>query len=189
MKFTLNPFTGELDAYEYDVAMGDIEFLKGDGDILVPPGTDRAVKIYGGPGIEVVEDQSNYQMEVKLNGGQEALGVTVPGILNINIITFDLGTTPGVYQFELKVLGYDYETPSANTFFLRSTVRTTGAAGVEISTEVVNDQRELDTDVDAADIVNIDVSGNNMIVKIAGTDGVATYWKAIMNYEFHTNTI
>lgn len=182
MLFTINPFTGKLDVYECDIGpSGDVEFLAGDTGTTVPPTGGGVITIEGGTGIDVIEDAGSNKLTVQINGGEEGTGTT-SGAVTTDLITYDLDTTPGTYLLKVDVVGFDSTTPGSMAYRIRSGIRTTGAAGVEINTESTNVFEEADFTDAKAEII---VSANNAIVRVTGVAGKDISWKATLTTTFY----
>lgn len=110
----------------------------------------------------------------------QGTGSTV-GATTADLVTFSLGATPGAYNFELKVVGYDAVTPSATGFTIIGTMRTTGAAAAIVGTPdetVVEDVAMITCDVDMV------ASGNNLIIRSLGVAGLTINWNVVSTYVF-----
>lgn len=97
------------------------------------------------------------------------------------IITFALGATPGVYYISGDIVGYDITDIAGAAYNFTSGIRTTGAAGVEISTEFKDIFEEAA--MSPADF-NVNVSGNNMIIQIIGIAAKTIDWNCYLTYRF-----
>lgn len=91
-----------------------------------------------------------------------------------NVITIPLAGTPGVYQFEARVKGFDAATPSAGGYNVYATVRTTGVAATVVGNENVFNEDLTFTDADAYFIA----SGNSAILQVLGVAGLTIDWTA-----------
>lgn len=116
---------------------------------------------------------------------------TTTGIQTLPVITFPLGAVPGVYTFDITIAGFaktGVGSPLGCGFTIVGAVRTTGAAGFLIPTQVVDHFEEgtlaAPTPVTAA----LAISGNNAVINVTGTtDGAAGFvidWTAFMSYTF-----
>lgn len=96
--------------------------------------------------------------------------------------TFSLGATPGVYNFDIQVSGYDLTDNAGCGYFISGSVRTTGAAAVLVGTpdKIVNEEAGVTTACDA----NLIVSGNNAIVQVVGINAKNINWRALSQYIF-----
>lgn len=98
-----------------------------------------------------------------------------------NIITFNLGATPGIYSFAGNVEGFNTTDIAGGTYFLKIAVRTTGAAGVIIGTDFSDFFEEAA--MATADAIAT-VVGNNLLVQVTGIAATAIDWRALINYRF-----
>lgn len=97
------------------------------------------------------------------------------------ITTFALGSTPGTYNFDIQIAGFDLTDVAGVGYFISGAVRTTGVAAILIGTpdKIVNEE--------AATIgcdANLTVSGNNVIVQVTGLAGKTINWRELSNYIF-----
>lgn len=108
--------------------------------------------------------------------------VTTIGAVTSNVISIPLGTTPGVYTFDITASGFDSAGPLGVGYTLVGAVRTTGAAAVLIPGQVL-DEFEESAAIDAATI-DLAVSGNNALITATGVAGLTINWKATALYTF-----
>lgn len=103
------------------------------------------------------------------------------GAVTADVITLDLGSTPGTYQFDIRVAAFDSATPLSAGYSVIATVRTTGAAATVIGVpdKVVAEEGAL-----SAGNLSIVGSGNNMIVRALGTAGKTVNWRSQLIYTF-----
>lgn len=96
--------------------------------------------------------------------------------------TFALGATPGVYNFDIQIVGFDVTDTEGVGYFISGSVRTTGAAASLVGTpdKIINEVVGVTTAADASLIV----SGNNAIVQVTGIAGKTFNWKALSQYIF-----
>jgi hypothetical protein len=117
--------------------------------------------------------------EKSVTGTVETIGaVTLP------IITFPLGAIPGVYTFDALVSGFADAGPNSPLgagFTIVGAVRTTGAAGVLIPTQVPDHFEEGDMMASSALFA---VSGNNLLLNVTGVAAYTIDWTASMTFNF-----
>lgn len=131
-------------------------------------------------GIRTDGSSGGNTLTVQLTNRLQGTGTTI-GATTADLVTFSLGATPGSYNFELKVVGFDAVTPSATGFTVIGTMRTTGAAATLVGTPdetVVEDIAMLTCDVDMV------VSGNNLIIRTTGVAGLTIDWNTVATYVF-----
>lgn len=97
------------------------------------------------------------------------------------IITFDLGATAGLYFFLGNVEAYNTTDVAGAAYSFQSGVRTNGAAGTEIGTELKNEFE--DAAMSSADIT-VSIVGNDLIVQVTGVALKAINWRALVTYRF-----
>lgn len=185
MQFTVNPFTHRLDAFEQSISpAGQVETLTGDSGGAVSPDALKNINILGGPGIDVVGTPGTNTLTVLLNGGLEGTGTTV-GAATADLITFDLGTTPGVYLFKVDIVGFDSATPLGVAYFVTAGARTTGAFSTEIGGQASDDLEEGALIACDCDLI-CNGAGNDAIVRVTGTAGKTISWRAVLTYTFRS---
>lgn len=183
MRFTINPFTNRFDAFELSLSpLGNVDFLTGDTGGAVSPDVGQNINILGGPGIEVNGVAGTHTLTVKLNGGVEASGVTV-GAVTIPLITLPLGAVPGMYLFKIDIVGFDAITPLGCSYYMTGGARTTGAAAIEIAGQISDDFEEGAL---SANVVDLAVAGNNVLINVTGTAGKTINWTAVLTYTFRS---
>lgn len=131
-------------------------------------------------GIRTDGSSGSNTLTVQLTNRLQGTGTTV-GATTADLVTFSLGATPGAFNFELKVIGFDAVTPSATGFTILGTMRTSGAASTLVGTPdetVVEDVGMLTSDVDMV------ASGNNLIIRSLGVAGLTINWNVVANYVF-----
>lgn len=116
---------------------------------------------------------------------------TTTGATSSPVITFPLGGVAGVYTFDIKVAGYaktGIGSPSGCGFTLVGSVRTTGAAGALVPTQVVDHFEETALAGPPGVTAVLSASGNNAVITVTGiSDGAAGFvidWTAELNYIF-----
>jgi hypothetical protein len=107
--------------------------------------------------------------------------VTTADATPTTLSTFALGATPGVYNFDIQIVGYDTTDIAGVGYFISGIVRTTGAAAVIVGTpdKITNEEAATAT-CDA----NLIVSGNDAIVQVTGIAAKNINWRALSQYIF-----
>lgn len=96
-------------------------------------------------------------------------------------LTFNLGTTPGVFFIEGFVVAFDVTDVAGGAYSFVSGARTTGVAGIEIGTEFKDVLEEVA--MTTADF-NVSVSGNNFLITVIGIAGKTIDWNCYLTYRF-----
>jgi hypothetical protein len=107
--------------------------------------------------------------------------VTTSNATPTTIITFALGSTPGVYTFSGDITAFDSTDVAGASYGLISGIRTTGASAIEIGTQFNTNFEEaalITADVD------VTVSGNNVVFTVTGVAGKTIDWDGLFNYRF-----
>ena len=104
------------------------------------------------------------------------------GAVTSNVVTIPLGTTPGVYVFDIRAAGFDAVDALGVGYTLVGAVRTTGAAAVLIPGQTL-DEFEENATIDPATIA-ITVSANNAIIQVTGVALLTIDWKVFGTYSF-----
>lgn len=115
---------------------------------------------------------------VQLTNRLQGSGSTV-GAVTTDLVTFDLGATPGTFIIDMSVAAFESTTPAGAGYNIFGTVRTTGAAATLVGTpdKIANEEAALTT-CDA----NIVVSGNNAIVRVTGALGLTIQYNTVGYY-------
>lgn len=182
MQFSINPFTHRLDAFEQSTTgAGQVEFLTGNSGGVVGPDAAHNINLIGGGGATVQGNPATNTLTVYAgDGGTTGTGTTV-GAATTTIVTLALGAVPGVYLFRVDLVGFDPTTPLGVAYFITACIRTTGAAGVEVTSESGDDFEE---GVLIGCDYNITALGNSMILEVTGVAGKTINWKASVTYTF-----
>jgi hypothetical protein len=160
--------------------------VTGDDGVPVPPDAAGNLNLFGGEttannlfGIRTVNTAANTE-SVQLTNRVQGFISTNDATPN-NIITFPLGATPGVYSFQGSIEAFDTTDTAGGAYTFTAAVRTTGAAAIQIGTEIkdVFEEAAMST----ADF-DITVSGNNLIVQVTGIAATAIDWRALVTYRF-----
>ena len=163
-----------------------VETITGNDGIAVPP-TGNNIFLVGGSlstnntnGITTTGNAGASTETVNLTNRVQGI-VTTADATSTTLTSFSLGATPGVYNFDIQISGYDLTDTAGVGYFISGSVRTTGAAGVLVGTpdKIVNEETATVT-CDA----NLIVSGNNAIVQVTGIAGKTINWRALSQYIF-----
>lgn len=115
-------------------------------------------------------------------GGSASGSGSTTGVGPATILSVPLGSTPGAYDFHVRVIGYESTGPSASQYFLVSCFRTDGAAATEVDTEddlVNNEDNPL-----ATSNITLTVNGNSMDVNATGVAGLTINWRVTVTWTF-----
>ncbi len=126
---------------------------------------------------EFAVDPNGYVTLVNQGSGS---GQTI-GAVTDDIVTIDLGTTPGTFTISASVSAFETSTPAGAGYRLTAMVRTTGAAGVLIGavTQIIQEEAAL-----AAGTATVVVTANTAIIQVTGTAGLTVEWSAISDHVF-----
>lgn len=113
---------------------------------------------------------------------------TTTGTMTSAVITFPLGSIPGVYTFDISIAGFAKTgsgSPLGCGFIIVGSIRTNGTSATLIPTQVVD---HFEEGVLSAALALLSVSGNNAIINVTGvSDGFGGFlidWTAFMSYTF-----
>lgn len=123
---------------------------------------------------------SGSTVTVQLTNRLQGTGSTV-GAVDTDLVTFDLGASPGTYTFDISVAGFESTTPASCGYQLFGTVRTNGTTATLVGTpdRVANEEAAL-TACQAA----LQVSGNNAVIRVTGTAGLTVGFGTVAMYVF-----
>lgn len=159
------------------------------GNVLIVKGRESSQNNINGIRTDADTEGSN-NLFIELTNRATGTGTTT-GATDADIITFDLGATPGVYTFDIKVSGFahgGFGSPLGTGYTIVGGVRTDGLAGTLLPTQVVDHFEEGALGVAPQATAKIVVTGNDAIVRVTGkTDGGAGFamnWSATLNYNF-----
>lgn len=196
MPYRYNPLPKQFDRVDITTVPDDV--LKQvttdvyDDSYLLTPGTvipaSNNINFYGYDTIEESDygirtnadpnNSANLYIELTNRVRQE---VTVASGGSSTIMSINLGSVPGVYNFQGYASCFDSVTPSGAAFTVFGSVRTTGAAAVLIgTTETINDKEATLNDLD----FEYGVSGNNATVICTNQTGLNVTVKILVNYIF-----
>lgn len=124
-------------------------------------------------------DLSN-NLEIVLTNRVSGVGST-NSATPLTIAILALGATPGVYNFDIQVAGYDVTDTAACGYFISGSIRTTGLAAVVVGTpDKITNEEAATIACDA----NLVVSGNSALVQVTGIAGKNINWRALAQYIF-----
>lgn len=153
-------------------------------NILIVHGTDSTQNLAAGVIAKggVVGTGVGNEVDVVITNRIRGTGNTTGvGITTVDLYTFPLGATPGAYNFESKIVGYNASGPNATGFTIIGTVRTTGASGTLVS---IPDETFIDDIALVAADVDMVISGNNLIIRCTGINGLSINWNVLTTYIF-----
>lgn len=142
-------------------------------DPLVIPDDDNGIQTYSDP-------SGGQTASIFLTNRRVDTG-SVTGAVTEDLFTQDLGGTPGTYNFQVYVAGYEDTTPAGCGYTTFGTVRTTGAAATVISIEdIIADEEAALLDAD----FELVVVGNDVIARVTGVAGLTINYKVLAQYIF-----
>lgn len=152
-------------------------------NILIVHGTDSSTNVQAGIQARggVIGTGTSNEVDVVITNRVRGL-VTTTNATPTTLTTFALGATPGVYNFDIQIVGYDLTDVEGIGYFISGSVRTTGAAASLVGTpdKIINEVIGVTTAADATLIV----SGNNAIVQVTGIASKTINWNALSQYIF-----
>lgn len=109
--------------------------------------------------------------------------VTTSDATVTDIITLDMGATPGTYYVYGNVQAFEGATPASAAFSFSGGYRTDGASSTELGTEFHDTFQ--DAALTTADIFLI-ASGNNIILQVQGIAATSINWNSLLEYRVVT---
>lgn len=163
-----------------------VQTITGDDSIAVPP-TANNIFLVGGSlstnninGITTTGNAGTSTETVNLTNRVQGT-ISTADATPTTLTTFTLGATPGVYNFDIQIVGYDLTDTAGVGYFISGIVRTTGAAAVLVG---IPDKITNEEAATVACDANLTVSGNNAIVQVTGIAGKNINWRALSQYIF-----
>ncbi len=131
-----------------------------------------------GTGITIINGPGT--ITISGTGQSVGTGQTV-GAVTDDVITIDLGATPGTFTISASVSAFETSTPAGAGYRLTAMVRTTGAAGTLIGavTQIIQEEAAL-----AAGTATIVVVANTAIIRVTGTAALTVEWSATSDQVF-----
>ena len=157
-----------------------IQFLNGNTGGNVGPNGSGVVNVVGAGNITVTGNAGTNTETITQTNFVSGTTTTV-GAVNANVITFALGAVPGVYSVDVTIAGFAASGPLGTGYAIVGAVRTTGAVGVLLPGQSVD---EFEEGALVAGDVDLNVSANNLIITVTGTAGFTIHWSAQMTYVF-----
>ena len=164
-----------------------IETLTGDSGGAVPP-TANNINVLGDSsnvnntlGITFIGSPSSSALRGTLTNRITGTATTTDGTTPVQVYSFPLGATPGVYQFTTNVVAFNTTDAIAAGYSSYRTVRTTGAAGFLIDA-TINSIGEEGAMIDVS-VVN-SIVGNNLILTVTGLAGKSIDFLALTTFIF-----
>jgi hypothetical protein len=189
---TIDNTTGQLGVTSSTISLS-IQTDIADEDSAITPGTatpngsgvleflGRETSLNNDKGIQTDADPDNGNVVyVELTNRIQAK-ITTNNNTPTTITTFNLGTTPGVYTFDINIAAFDVTDSLGIGYSIFGTTRTDGTTAVICGTpdKIVNEE----AGTSAAD-ANIVVSGNDVIIQVTGLTGKTINWNSISTYIF-----
>jgi len=132
----------------------------------------KGITVIGNPGTST----ETFTLTNRISGSGTTANATP-----LNIATFSLGATPGVYNFDIQIVGYDLTDLAGCGYFISGSVRTTGAAAILVGTpDKITNEEAATVACDA----NLVVSGNNAIIQVTGIAAKNINWVSLSQYIF-----
>lgn len=107
--------------------------------------------------------------------------VTTADATPTTILTFPLSATPGVYYISGDIVAFDVTDTAGAAYSFFSGMRSTGAAAIEIATELKDIFEEAA--MSAADFT-VSASANNVVVTVIGIAAKTINWNCMITYRF-----
>lgn len=105
--------------------------------------------------------------------------VTTTDATPTTIISISLGATPNVFYIEGNVVAFDTTDSQGGVYNFVSGMRTDGVNAIEIATEFKDEFEEASM---APSTINVQVSGNNMVLVVTGIAATTIRWNALLTY-------
>lgn len=132
-------------------------------------------------GIRTDADPNNSNIiYVELTNQATGSGTTTDDTLT-TILTFNLGAVEGVYYIEGNIIGFDTTNIQGGAFPFEFGARTNGVAAFEIGSEFLNLFQEPNFEFI---LVQVEISGNNVVVQVQGEAATTINWNCVLNYRF-----
>jgi len=129
----------------------------------------------------LVETGASNRVQVQLSNRITGTATTTDGVTPVTLYTFPLGATPGTYLFTQSVVGFNSTDQIGAVYSGFRGVRTTGAAGVLINTNIALVGEEGSFTV--AEVAN-SISGNDAVLTVTGVAGKTIDWNVVTTYVF-----
>ncbi len=109
---------------------------------------------------------------------------TTSGAVTADLVTLDLGATPGCSTYEVTVSAFESTGDSGGSYRLFFGVKTDGATATIIDNDVDKIVHE-DAALSAGNVTAV-TSGNDLIIRSTGTAGLNVDWSAVGYYALAT---
>lgn len=163
-------------------ALGDVETITGDSGGAVGPDGAGNINLVSGPGIGVVGNPGTFTLTVSSDTAFEGTGSTV-GATTDDVLTIDLGATPGCYTLEARAAGFESTGPAGISGWALGSFLTDGATATEIQTE--SESKLASASLATAEVDWV-ASGNNAVLRVNGVAGLTISWAAEGEYVIAT---
>ena len=122
---------------------------------------------------------------VELTNRITGSGTTDTVTTTLDLVSFDLGSTAGVYYFEGSLIGFDKTSVQGASYPFQFSARTDGTAtgGLEIGSNFINEIEEPGFTYNNID-VEILAGTNTLLVRVVGNGINTVDWDTILTYRF-----
>lgn len=128
----------------------------------------------------VVGTGTSNEVDIVLTNRLQGTGNTTGvGVTTVDLITFSLLLIPATFVIDANICAFNASTPAGAGYSIFGTARTTGGAASLVGTpDKINNEDAVMTGA-AVDYV---VSGNNLIIRGTGVNGLSINWSAVATY-------
>lgn len=159
---------------------GTVTALQGNTGGPVGPNGSGIINVVGTGNLTVTGNPGTFTETISQTNFVSGT-TTTSGAVTGNVITFPLGSTPGVYTVDVMIAGFTTSGgPLGTGYTIVGTVRTDGATAT-LTGQAPDHFEEGALSAGSADLV---ASANNLIVQVTGTAGYNIDWSAQMTFVF-----
>lgn len=120
------------------------------------------------------------EVDVVITNRLQGSGSTI-GAVTTPIATMNLGATPGNYAFQVYVSGYTATGPAGTAYSILACIRTNGATATLVAT---SDETFVEDPSLATSDIQVDVSGNSIVINAIGIVATTIDWNVVSTYVF-----